>query len=165
MPDPTPEAPSLGFPPQNPALTPWAAARRALEVAKLYWLSTVRRDGRPHVVPVWGVWLDDTLIFSTSPASLKARNLANNPRCAVSVPGEALDLAIEGELSTCDDAVLQRAAALYSQKYDFPVAARDGGFYNRDGHGGPAFVVRPLKAFGFGDPSAFSATRWVFGES
>jgi nitroimidazol reductase NimA-like FMN-containing flavoprotein (pyridoxamine 5'-phosphate oxidase superfamily) len=56
--------------------TPWAEAREVLAAAKVYWLSTVRPDGRPHVTPTAAVWLDDALYFSTGQAERKARNLA-----------------------------------------------------------------------------------------
>lgn len=46
--------------------TPWAVARGHLEKAEIYWLSTVRPDGRPHVTPVVAVWLDGALYFSIS---------------------------------------------------------------------------------------------------
>jgi hypothetical protein len=163
MADPKPEAPQIGVPPENPALTPWAEARRALEAAKTYWLCSVRPDGRPHVVPVWGVWLDDAFLFSTSAASRKGRNLASNPACTVNVQGDGLDLVVEGVTSQItDDATLARAAQLYAQKYDWPIVAKDGGFYDENDHGGPVYVVKPSVVFGFGDASAFSATRWVF---
>lgn len=166
MADPIAEAPNMGFAAENPTLTPWAEARQRLEAAKTYWLATVRPDGRPHVMPVWGLWLDEVLLFSTSEASRKGRNLAGNGRCAVSVQGEGLDLVVEGVASILrDEAVLGRAAELYARKYDWPIAARDGGFYDEKGNGGPVYAVRPAVVFGFGEASAFSATRWVFSKT
>jgi hypothetical protein len=163
MADPRPEAPDVGFEPEDLTLLPWQDARRALEVAKTYWLSTVRPDGRPHVMPVWAVWLDDVLLFSTADTSRKGRNLAQNPRCAVSVEGDGLDLVLEGVVAKLNDtALLEQAVALYTQKYDWPVQPRDGGFYDEKGNGGPVYVVRPTVVFGFGQASSFSATRWVF---
>jgi len=163
MPDPTPEAPDLGFPPADPSLLPWAEGRAVLEAAKTYWLSSVRPDGRPHVAPLWGVWLDDAFLFSTVEGSRKGRNLAGNQLCAVSVQGGVLDLVVEGVASKLtDEDLLRRAAETYAPKYDFPVVGRDGGFYNEQGHGGPVYVVRPTVVFGFGDAANFSATRWVF---
>ncbi len=40
-------------------------------------------DGRPHLMPVWGVWQDDALWSSSSGRSRKARNLRSDPRCSV----------------------------------------------------------------------------------
>ena len=48
-------------------------------------LATVRPDGRPHVVPVWFCLDGDLLVFSTSSATVKARNLRSNPRVALTV--------------------------------------------------------------------------------
>ncbi len=53
--------------------TPWAEGRRGLEQAQVYWLSTVRPDGRPHVTPVVAVWLDGALYFTTGPTERKVQ--------------------------------------------------------------------------------------------
>ncbi|TDC49123.1 hypothetical protein E1212_19310 [Jiangella ureilytica] len=82
---------------------PWALQRRRLERASDYWLSTTRPDGRPHVVPLWGVWLDGRLYFSTDPASVKGRNLAGEPRAAVHIDGGHDVLIIEGAAARVDD--------------------------------------------------------------
>ncbi len=55
--------------------TTWPAAAAALQAAGLYWLTTVRGDGRPHVTPLVGVWTDDAFVFCTGPSEQKARNL------------------------------------------------------------------------------------------
>src|SRR3954471_8763711 len=64
-------------------LLPWRTSVDRLERARSYWICTTRADGRPHAAPVWGLWLDDALWFSTGRASLKARNLARDPRLVV----------------------------------------------------------------------------------
>ena len=64
--------------------TPWAEARDLLEKAEVYWLSTVRPNGRPHVTPVVSVWLDDALYFCTGPGEHKAKNLARNTHLSIS---------------------------------------------------------------------------------
>jgi hypothetical protein len=53
-----------------------------------YWAATSRADARPHLMPVWGVWLRDCFYFSTGPRSRKARNLSQNARCSVSTEDE-----------------------------------------------------------------------------
>ncbi|HET9900404.1 MAG TPA: pyridoxamine 5'-phosphate oxidase family protein, partial [Actinomycetes bacterium] len=55
---------------------PWEETSRLLRDAELYWITTVRSDGRPHVAPLIGVWLDDALHFCTGPEEQKAHNLA-----------------------------------------------------------------------------------------
>src|SRR5690606_25787423 len=52
-------------------LLPWSWAEERLVKSHDYWLTTVRPDGRPHVMPVWGVWLDRTLWWSSSRGSRK----------------------------------------------------------------------------------------------
>ena len=68
---------------------PWAEAREVLAAAKVYWLSTVRPDGRPHVTPTAAVWLDVALYFSTGQTERKARNLAQNSHCVVATSSKA----------------------------------------------------------------------------
>ena len=59
---------------------PWDTARDSLTQAEIYWLTTVRADGRPHVTPLVAVWEDHALYFCTGPTA-KAKNLAQNPHC------------------------------------------------------------------------------------
>ena len=66
----------------------------------MYWLSTVRPDGRPHVTPLLGIWLDGALYFCTGPDERKAKNLARNPRCILTTGCnrlDGLDLVVEGQ--------------------------------------------------------------------
>ena len=58
--------------------TGWEETRRVLEQAELFWISTVRADGRPHVTPLVAVWLDDAIYFATGPGEQKAVNLRTN---------------------------------------------------------------------------------------
>ena len=70
----------------------WAEAR--LERARTYWVATVRPDGRPHVVPVWGVWLDRRFYFGGG--GVKARNLAGNPAVVVHLESGDEVVIVEG---------------------------------------------------------------------
>ena len=63
--------------------TPWSDARRALEEAELFWISTVRSDGRPHVTPLIAVWFEGALWFCTGPGEQKAKNLGRNAHCVL----------------------------------------------------------------------------------
>src|SRR6476619_5195147 len=62
---------------------PWDVVERLLTDAQLYWIVTVRTDGRPHAVPLVGVWHDGTFAFCTGPDEQKHRNLEANPQVAV----------------------------------------------------------------------------------
>jgi nitroimidazol reductase NimA-like FMN-containing flavoprotein (pyridoxamine 5'-phosphate oxidase superfamily) len=148
--------------------TVWAEALARLEQAEVYWLATVRPDGRPHVTPVVAVWLDGALYFCTGSGERKAKNLAGNTHCVITTGcnalSEGLDLVVEGDAVTMsDEAKLQRVAERYAAKYgpSFHFTVRDGAFY---GEGGEALVyeVAPTTAFGFGKGQAFSQTRWRF---
>ena len=149
--------------------TPWAAARARLERAEVYWLTTVRADGRPHVTPLIAVWLDGALYFSTGDAERKARNLAGDARCVVTTGcntlAEGLDIVVEGEAArVVDGATLRRAAAAYEAKYgpDWRFTVRDGAFHGAEGNVALVFALTPATAFGFGKGEPFSQTRWVF---
>lgn len=61
----------------------WSWAEERLVTSSAYWVGTVRRDGRPHSSPVWGVWFDDCFWFSCDPTSIKARNIAASPAVVV----------------------------------------------------------------------------------
>src|SRR6202521_399558 len=101
--------------------TQWDETRRVLETAELFWISTVRADGRPHVTPLVAVWLDDALHFSTGPDEQKARNLASNPRVALTTGANdwqsGLDVVVEGDAArVTDPQQLDRLAAAWAQK-------------------------------------------------
>ncbi|MDP9257762.1 MAG: pyridoxamine 5'-phosphate oxidase family protein [Actinomycetota bacterium] len=158
------------FSAEDASATPWSRAQAALEQAEVFWISTVRPDGRPHVTPLLAVWLDGALHFCTGADEQKARNLARNPRCALTTGcnalGEGLDLVVEGEAASVrDDARLRRLAALYESKYgsDWHFEVRDGAFLHSGGSA-LVFEVAPVTAFGFGKGAdGFSQTRWRFG--
>jgi hypothetical protein len=148
--------------------TPWAEARERLATAEVYWLSTGRPDGRPHVTPIASVWLDDALYFTTGQTERKAKNLALNSHCVITTGCnvlEGLDLVVEGDaVRVTDEARLQRLADGYAAKYDqlFRFTVRDGAFY-LEGSEIEVLVyeLAATTAFGFGK-GTFSQTRWRF---
>jgi nitroimidazol reductase NimA-like FMN-containing flavoprotein (pyridoxamine 5'-phosphate oxidase superfamily) len=147
-------------------LTSWSDALALLESAEVYWLATVRPDGRPHVTPLIAVWLDNALYFCTGAAERKAKNLSHDRHCVITTGcnelGKGLDIVVEGEaVAVVDEAKLQRVAERYASKYDWPFTVREGALY---GEGGRAEVyeVAPNVVFGFGKGEPFSQTRWRF---
>ncbi len=158
----------------SPEATPrtWDDARHQLAGAEVYWLSTVRPDGRPHVTPLIGAWVDDALHFCTGPDERKARNLAENPSCVLTTGcntiGDGLDVIVEGTARhVTDEALLQRVADAYRIKYgrDWTFIVEDGAFrHQADPDGGLALVfeVAPTTAFAFGKGEPFSQTRYRF---
>jgi nitroimidazol reductase NimA-like FMN-containing flavoprotein (pyridoxamine 5'-phosphate oxidase superfamily) len=102
--------------------TPWADAEQALVRAELYWLTTVRADGRPHVTPLIGVYHDDAVHFCTGLREQKARNLEHSDQVAVTTGtntwAHGLDVVVEGRASRIgDDTTLRRLADAYEAKY------------------------------------------------
>lgn len=150
--------------------TSWAAARRVLEEAQLFWVTTVRADGRPHATPLVAVWLDDALHFSTGWAEQKGVNLAANPHVLLSTGDlrwdAGLDVVVEGRaVRVTDDATLVRLAERWATKWDgqWRFEARDGAFFFPGGEQ-PAIVFRveAEKVLAFGQGSPFTHTRHRF---
>lgn len=146
----------------------WADVEARLTADEDYLLSTVGPDGAPHVRPVLAVWLDGALHFNTGRPARKARDLAANDRCAVTLPASDVDLVLEGTARLVRDAAtLQRVADGFGAKYPWwhPVI-RDGDFYDPadEALADPRLVyaVVPTTVFAFGKEHGFSATRWHF---
>jgi hypothetical protein len=152
----------------SPGATPtgWAAARRQLEEAQIYWLSTVRPSGRPHVTPLFAVWLDGALYFCTGADERKAKNLAHNARCVLTTGCNVisgLDLVAEGEAVRASDAAkLQGVADQFAAKYGWHYTVRGGAFVGDEGNVALVYEVKPATVFGFGKGETFSQTRWRF---
>lgn len=147
---------------------PWNTAEHHLRQAGVFWLSTVRPDGRPHVVPLIAVWLDGALYFSTGEDEIKAKNLAKNSHVTITTGSnalaEGLDIVVEGEaVVVTDDAKLRPLADAYVAKYG-------EGWRLPGNEGVRVFEVTPTTAFGFGrrdgqappPQGGFSQTRWRF---
>jgi hypothetical protein len=155
------------FSSEGAAATPWQEARDSFARADVYWISTVRADGRPHVTPLLSVWLDETAHFCTGPGEQKARNLERNPHCVLTTGCgvlDGLDVVLEGRaVRVTDEARLRRLAegwvAKYGEEWRFEV--RDGAFAHPAGSA-LVFEVAATKALGFGKGEEYSQTRWRF---
>ncbi|MCX5380453.1 pyridoxamine 5'-phosphate oxidase family protein [Streptomyces sp. NBC_00091] len=152
--------------------TEWARAQRQLEAAEIFWVSTVRPDGRLHVTPVIAAWREGVLYFSTGPGEQKARNLAHDGHCALTTGGNSLtaglDLVVEGTAEpVAEPAVLEEVIAAYEAKYGAHITSPEGTFHGigdafRKGDA-VVFAVAPATAYGFGrDDGVYTHTRWVF---
>jgi nitroimidazol reductase NimA-like FMN-containing flavoprotein (pyridoxamine 5'-phosphate oxidase superfamily) len=162
----------------NAAATPpaWADIERLLTEAQLYWIITVRADGRPHAVPLVGVWQRGAFAFCTGAEEQKQRNLDGNPHVAVTTGSTGAsgwdsgkDVVVEGEaVRVTDPAELQRLAAAWFAKYgddwryevrgeEFAELSRSG-----DGTGGRArvYTVAPAKVLVFGGEHGQTAYRF-----
>lgn len=153
--------------------TPWPEAAARLEQAGLFWVSTVRPDGRLHVTPVVGVWLDDAFYFTSGAAEQKSRNLAANPQCAVTTGCNSweagFDIVLHGAAVVSRDVPLLRRVAeaflaKYGEAWAFEVSG--DGTFSAGGHGAAlVYRVVPASAVGFGKGEPFSHTRWDFGDA
>lgn len=150
------------------AATEWDATRRALEAAELFWISTVRADGRPHVTPLVAVWADAAVYFCTGEAEQKFANLRANPHVVLTTGcnrwDDGLDVVVEGDaFRVSDEGTLKRLAAAWAGKWDgrWQFAVRDGAFHH---HAGAAivFAVRPVKIYAYAKGDRFGATRHLF---
>ena len=146
---------------------PWAEAREALEKAEIFWLSTVRPDGRPHVTPLVAVWSDGALYFCTGETERKNKNIEQNAHCILTTGcnafKEGFDLVVEGDaVRVKDEPTLKRLAELWESKYGWPWTVRNGMFHGDEGNDAIVYEVRPRVAFGFRKGEPFSQTRWRF---
>ncbi len=133
----------------------WQQVSDALAGAELYWLTTIRDDGRPHITPLVGAWVDNSFVFCTGPEEQKARNLEHRREVALTTGNnawaEGLDVVVEGtavRVTGRDD--LQRIADAYEAKYgsDWHFDVGDGVF--RTGEDAAAvFRIEPRKVLAF----------------
>src|SRR5580693_1434682 len=136
--------------------TSWEDTRRTLEAAELFWIATVRADGRPHMTPLVAVWLDDALHFCTGDTEQKAVNLRNNENVILMTGcnqwDAGLDIVVEGKaVRVTEGGTLQRLAEAWSQKWDgrWHFESTDGGFKGEDNDDVLVFSVRPNKIFAY----------------
>lgn len=150
----------LRGPEEGTGLLPWPWAEERLSAAHDYWVVSLWPDGRPHAMPVWGVWDGGALWFSSSLGSRKVRNLAADPRCVVTTADTSDPVVVEGRAEiVVEREALARMIALLNAKYatSYPVEFLD-----------PAVnaTVRVDPAWAFGmvhDDFTGSPTRWAFG--
>jgi hypothetical protein len=145
--------PGYGVPEVMDGALPWTWALEVIEACRNPVLGTVRPDGRPHLMPLWGVWMDDHgFVFSTAITSVKSKNLLANPSGAVSFERGEASLVLEGRAEVIELERLPGFVEAYKKKYDFEIKE------------GPVWLLRPTVAYAFNadDTFATSATRWTF---
>ena len=151
--------------------TPWSDAAQLLEQAELYWLTTVRVDGRPHVTPLIGVAQDGAVHFCTGLREQKARNLEHDARVALTTGNNAwargLDVVVEGTaVRVTDRNLLQRLADGYEAKYgsDWHFDVGDGVFGSGE-DAAAVFRIEPDKVLAFAkEPHAQTTYRFTAGQ-
>ena len=85
-----------GLPDDDSGVLSWAEVEARLAPSLHYWLASVRPDGRPHLVPRWGVWLEGRFWYDGAPTTRHARNLRSNPNVALSLEDGRQAVMVEG---------------------------------------------------------------------
>ena len=133
----------------------WAWATERLGPARNYWVSTTSPDGRPHAMPVWGIWLDGRIFFGTGANSAKARNLAANPAVVVHLESGEDVVIVEGTVEeVVDEPLAERVNVAYKDKYDWRAEPGDPS---------PLYAVHPRRAYAWTEREyPRSATQFDF---
>jgi hypothetical protein len=144
--------PAYGVPESADGLLPWSWVAERLEGWRNYWVTTTKPEGAPHTMPVWGLWLEDAFVFSTSPKSRKGRNLARDPRVVVHVERDDDVVILEGEAEPAQ--LDELIADAYAAKYDYrpELGSADEGWYR----------LRPRLAQAWDRDFPRSVTRFTF---
>jgi len=149
--------------------TPWQETRHVLETAEVYWLTTVRADGRPHVTPVKPAWLDGTLYFSTGGAAQKLKNLRGNPQVVLTTGcnhlDTGLDLVVEGDAVPVTDAAVHEGLYqtwLSQWGEGWPIHLHNGVLSELSGEPLLVFSVTLTKIFAYARGDQWSQTRYQF---
>ena len=150
-----PQMPGYGISEKREGILPWSWAEDRFSKNRNYYVSTSRPSGRPHSMPVWGVFFGNKFYFSTGLDSQKSRNLHANPWCVITTENAAEAVILEGHArKTTAKVALQRFVRVYKDKYDWEMDPNDGSVW----------VVQPAKVFAFKEGAndfSTSATRWT----
>ena len=163
---------AYGMPDTAAGLLPWSWAEERLIDARHYWVCTLRVDGQPHAVPVWGVWHAGALYVGGDSGTRTCRNLLARPAVAVHVERDGDMVMLEGRAEPVrDTALLAQLSTIGAIKYGIgdpaavdaaqapdPASTELG---NEPG-GHVTFAVRPSVAFGWGGGFPADMTRWRF---
>jgi hypothetical protein len=152
-----PHAPGYGLPSGNKGLLPWSWAEQRLKKSHNYWITTVKPDGAPHSMVVWGLWQDGRVLFS---AGGKSRNLARNANCVVCTEHAHEAVIIEGPAEIADVVARRKFLPSYERKYKFDMKGMKDDILSMKE---PVFAVRPRVVFGLWEKHFVGkSTRWKF---
>jgi hypothetical protein len=152
-----------GLPLSSEGLLVWAEVEARLVAATSYWLASVRPGGVPHVVPRWGVWAQGRFWYDGAPTTRHARNLADNPACALHLESGTEVVIVEGTSAPtrAPTATLgSRLAAAFGKYHALGYSPSADAWDGEDGGG--LRVLTPRRALAwFAFPA--DATRFRFG--
>lgn len=153
-----------GVPATDTGVLEWSSVEERLESATHYWMSTTRPDGRPHVVPRWGVWLDGRFWYDGSPTTIHVQNLNANPACVLNLEDGRQAVIVEGQSDKAeppDSDFGGRLAEAFATKYSELGYAPGPDSWSGPESGGLR-VLTPHKALAWFDFPT-DVTRFSFG--
>ena len=132
----------------------WSWVTNQLAEARNYWIATVGRSGKPHVTPVWAVWLDDAVCFGTDRDSAKGRNITRNPEVAIHLEsGDDVIITYGTAEAIANEATLAAFVSAYDVKYGIKLDPSDDAT--------TLLAFRPTKVLAWRESDFPStATRW-----
>lgn len=153
-----PHIPGYGVPKSMKGTLPWTWARKRLERAMVYRLATAGKDGAPHLIPIWGAWVNDRWYVEGGPTRWK-RNLRANPQLAINVEFGDEVVVVEGrarEIEGLNPGEIEAMLAGYA-KYKLIGYEAEAANWT----GGGLWELQPIKAFAW---SSFpkDITRFTF---
>jgi nitroimidazol reductase NimA-like FMN-containing flavoprotein (pyridoxamine 5'-phosphate oxidase superfamily) len=145
-----PFIPDYGIETSEKGILEWDFVEKELLDSKQYWLSTVTPEGKPHAIPIWGVWFNTIFYFGGGPKTKNRKNLEKNPNIVVHTESGARAVIIEGivELET-DEKINNEIIKIYKEKYKLD-------------HPAPFWKVEPIKVLAWTiDDYAGTPTKWI----
>ncbi|MGQ0679670.1 MAG: pyridoxamine 5'-phosphate oxidase family protein [Actinomycetota bacterium] len=146
-------------PTEGGGLLPWSWAETRLRRSHDYWVASVRPDGRPHVVPVWGAWNQGAMWFSGGLRFRKVVNLRANPNCTLTTDDPLNPVILEGQAELITNRALlaiyiNRVNTKYEQSFTLDFL---------DPEVNACFRLKPVKVIGLEEKNfTTSPTRWEF---
>jgi hypothetical protein len=109
-----------GVPETDDGVLEWSEVRDRLTTSVHYWMATTRPDGRPHVVPRWGVWVDGRFWYDGAVDTVHVQNLNAEPACVLHLEDGQQAVIVEGRSEAADPPGLElggRLAESFVAKY------------------------------------------------
>ena len=142
------------MPEDSTTLLPWDFVSLHMTASQHYWLTTVSAAGRPHAVPVWGIWYKNRIHFEGRMQTAWARHLVRDPHITVHLPHGEQVVIIEGIASIIEDTAIdddewKRLDTAFQSKYQVD-------------KGSPYWYVQPHKVLAWNGGGLQTMTRWRF---
>lgn len=153
-----PHIPGYGVPKSMKGTLAWDWARDRLQRAMVYRMATADANGAPHLIPIWGAWVNDRWYVEGGPTRWK-RNLKANPQIAINVEFGDEVVLVEGparEIEGLDDSEAKAVLEGYAKYKSIGYEAEASNWT-----GGGLWELKPTKAFAW---SSFpkDITRFTF---